>query len=160
MPGFVEVVPELRAKVAFSHRDLLSLRPVREGLSLIVCKNVLLHFDEAQRINVLQMFHQALQPGGTLVMERTQKLPETLARLASGKSPRTPRCFASWIVRMGGPGRRTTRPTSTSNGSAGTSRPPAASPITRDRRRTAAEPAAGAYDLHLPSIPTFHFPPN
>ncbi len=78
-PGFVEVVPELRAKVTFSHRDLLSLRPVREGLSLIVCKNVLLHFDEAQRINVLQMFHQALQPGGTLVMERTQKLPATLA---------------------------------------------------------------------------------
>jgi chemotaxis protein methyltransferase CheR len=78
-PGFVEVVPELRAKVTFSHRDLLSLRPIREGLSLIVCKNVLLHFDEAQRINVLQMFHQALQPGGTLIMERTQKLPETLA---------------------------------------------------------------------------------
>ena len=26
-PGFVEVVPELRAKVAFSHHDLLSLRP-------------------------------------------------------------------------------------------------------------------------------------
>lgn len=79
MPGFVEVVPELRAKVTFSHRDLLSLQPIRQGLSLIVCKNVLLHFDEAQRINVLQMFHQALQPGGMLVMERTQKLPETLA---------------------------------------------------------------------------------
>jgi len=77
--GFVEIVPELRAKVTFSHHDLLSLRPVREGLSMIVCKNVLLHFDEAQRIQVLQMFHQALQPGGTLVMENTQKLPETLA---------------------------------------------------------------------------------
>jgi chemotaxis protein methyltransferase CheR len=77
-PGFVEVVPELRAKVTFSHRDLLSLQPIREGISLIVCKNVLLHFDETQRINVLQMFHQTLQPGGTLVMERTQKLPETL----------------------------------------------------------------------------------
>ncbi len=78
-PGFVEVVPELRAKVAFSHHDLLLLRPIREGLSLIVCKNVLLHFDEPQRINVLRMFHQALQPGGTLVMEHTQKLPDTLA---------------------------------------------------------------------------------
>lgn len=77
-PGFVEVVPELRAKVTFSHRDLLSLSPVREGLSLIVCKNVLLHFDETQRIEVLRMFHQALQPGGTLVMEHTQKLPDVL----------------------------------------------------------------------------------
>jgi chemotaxis protein methyltransferase CheR len=78
-PGFVEVVPELRAKVKFSHRDLLSLSPIREGLSLIVCKNVLLHFDEVQRINVLRMFHAALQPRGTLVMEHTQKLPDTLA---------------------------------------------------------------------------------
>ena len=78
-PGFVEVVPELRAKVAFSQHDLLSLRPIREGLSLIVCKNVLLHFDEVQRIEVLQIFHLALQPGGILVMEHTQKLPDTLA---------------------------------------------------------------------------------
>ena len=77
-PGFVEVVPELRAKVAFSRRDLLALSPVREGLSLIVCKNVLLHFDEAQRIDVLRMFHRALQPEGTLVMEHTQKLPDAL----------------------------------------------------------------------------------
>jgi len=77
-PAFVEVVPELRAKVTFSQHDLLSLRPVREGLSLIVCKNVLLHLEESQRIEVLQMFHQALQPVGILVMEHTQKLPDTL----------------------------------------------------------------------------------
>ena len=77
--GFVEVVPELRAKVAFSRRDLLSLSPVREGLSMIVCKNVLLHFNEVQRIQVLQMFHQALQPRGILAMEHTQKPPDLLA---------------------------------------------------------------------------------
>ena len=75
----VQVVPELRAKVAFAQHDLLSLRPPREDFSLIVCKNVLLHFDEAQRIAVLRMFHGALQRGGTLVMETTQKLPEALA---------------------------------------------------------------------------------
>jgi chemotaxis protein methyltransferase CheR len=85
--GFVEVVPELRAKVAFSRHDLLSLRPVREGLSLIVCKNVLLHFEEPQRINVLRMFHHALQPGGTLVMEHTQKMPETLAAFFQQVAP-------------------------------------------------------------------------
>lgn len=78
-PGFVEIVPELRAKVRFSHHDMLSLRPIRDGLSLIVCKNVLLHFEEKQRIEVLQMFHKALQPDGTLVMEHTQKLPVALA---------------------------------------------------------------------------------
>jgi chemotaxis protein methyltransferase CheR len=80
-------VPELRAKVAFSQHDLLSLSPVREGLSLIVCKNVLLHFEESQRIEVLRVFHQALQPGGILVMEHTQKLPETLARFFQQVAP-------------------------------------------------------------------------
>lgn len=77
--GFVEVMPELQAKVSFSHHDLLSLKPIRDGLSMIVCKNVLLHFEEAQRIQVIRMFHQALQPGGTLVMEHTQKLPGALS---------------------------------------------------------------------------------
>lgn len=77
--GYVEVVPELRAKVAFTRHDLLSLQPPREDFSLIVCKNVLLHFDEMQRVEVLRMFHDALQPGGVLVMEPTQKLPEPLA---------------------------------------------------------------------------------
>lgn len=80
-PGFVEIVPELRAKVTFSRHDLLSLRPFREGLSMIVCKNVVLHFDETQRIDVLRMFHRALQPGGTLVMEHTQALPRAVAPL-------------------------------------------------------------------------------
>lgn len=78
-PGFVQVVPELRAKVAFSQRDMLSLNPVRDGLSLIVCKNVLLHFDEPRRLDVIRMFYESLQPGGLLVMEHTQKLPAVLA---------------------------------------------------------------------------------
>lgn len=79
--GFVEVHTELRAKISFQHHDLLSLRPIREGLSMVVCKNVLLHFDEEQRLAVLRMFHAALQPGGMLVMEHTQKLPDRLAPL-------------------------------------------------------------------------------
>jgi chemotaxis protein methyltransferase CheR len=86
-PGFVEVAPELRAKVTFSHHDMLSLQPIRQGLSLIVCKNVLLHFDEPQRINVLRMFHQALQPDGILVMEHTQKLPDTLGTFFQQVAP-------------------------------------------------------------------------
>ncbi len=84
---FVQVVPELRAKIAFSQRDLLSLVPVREGLSLIVCKNVLLHFDEPRRIDVMRMFYEALQPGGLLVMEHTQKLPDGLARFFQQVAP-------------------------------------------------------------------------
>jgi chemotaxis protein methyltransferase CheR len=46
---------------------------------MIICKNVLLHFQPGERINVLRMFHRALEPSGLLVMEHTQKMPDELS---------------------------------------------------------------------------------
>jgi chemotaxis protein methyltransferase CheR len=80
-PDCWQVVPEIRAKVSFAEHDLLGLTPPREDFSLVVCKNVLLHFDEAQRRQVFCMFHRALRPGGLLATEHTQKMPETLDAL-------------------------------------------------------------------------------
>lgn len=48
---------------------------------MIICKNVLLHFKEEERIEVIKMFHKALTAKGYLVMEQTQKLPEELTGL-------------------------------------------------------------------------------
>jgi chemotaxis protein methyltransferase CheR len=78
-PGQFQVVEQLRAKIHFAQHDLLSLVPVREGITMIVCKNVLLHLEPAQRVEVLRMFHAALRPDGLLVLEQTQKIPELLA---------------------------------------------------------------------------------
>jgi chemotaxis protein methyltransferase CheR len=80
-PGFVQVTDEIRAKVSFAEHDLLSGAPPREDFSLVVCKNVLLHFDMAQRRQVFRMFHHSLRVGGLLATEHTQKLPEDLATL-------------------------------------------------------------------------------
>ncbi len=80
-PGYVRVVEEIRKKVSFVHHDLLSLVPIREDFSLIVCKNVLLHFNETERRQVLRMFHAALRSGGLLATEHTQKVPEPLRHL-------------------------------------------------------------------------------
>jgi len=77
-PGFVQVTDDIRAKVSFAEHDLLSRTPPREDFSLIVCKNVLLHFEETQRRQVFRMFHRALRPGGLLATEHTQKLPAGL----------------------------------------------------------------------------------
>ena len=86
-PGFVAAAPQLQTRITFSVHDLLTLRPPRNDFSLIVCKNVLLHFEEPQRIEVLRMFHAALQPRGLLVMEHTQKLPAVLARFFRQLTP-------------------------------------------------------------------------
>jgi chemotaxis protein methyltransferase CheR len=80
-PGYVQVIPEIRERVSFIEHDLLCLTPPREDFSLIVCKNVLLHFDEARRKQVFRMFHRSLRPGGFLATEHTQKLPAELNSL-------------------------------------------------------------------------------
>jgi len=76
-PGHFILSEEIRKSVSFTKHDLLDLQPIRKGLNLILCKNVLLHFQESERIEVIRMFHDALE-GGYLAMEQTQKMPEEL----------------------------------------------------------------------------------
>ena len=78
-PGCVQVIDEIRQRVTFAEHDLLRQAPPREDFSLIVCKNVLLHFDEVRRRQVLQVFHQSLRTDGLLATEHTQKMPASLA---------------------------------------------------------------------------------
>ncbi len=73
------IAEELRKTVEYLRHDLLSLEAPRDGFSLVVCKNVLLHFKQEERVKVIEMFHKALDRTGFLVMERTQKMPEKLA---------------------------------------------------------------------------------
>jgi chemotaxis protein methyltransferase CheR len=80
-PGHLRVVESLRNRVSFQYHDLLSLKPAGSDYCLIVCKNVMLHFQPEQRVEVYMMFHQALAPGGYLATENTQKLPAEVAHL-------------------------------------------------------------------------------
>ena len=80
-PGHSRVKPILRERINFQYHDLLSLRPAGQDYCLIVCKNVLLHFQYAERVEVFKMFHRALAPGGYLANENTQKLPSEVAHL-------------------------------------------------------------------------------
>jgi len=80
-PGQLRVKPVLRDRVSFRYHDLLSLTPAGQDYCLIVCKNVLLHFQYPERVEVFKMFHRALAPGGYLANENTQKLPSEVAHL-------------------------------------------------------------------------------
>lgn len=74
-PGQYQLNEVIRKSVTFRKHDLLSLIPPDNGFGLIVCKNVLLHFNDVQRSSVIKMFHEALADGGYLALEQTQKLP-------------------------------------------------------------------------------------
>jgi chemotaxis protein methyltransferase CheR len=79
--GFYKLNNIIINSVKYMRHDLLSLKSIRDDFSLIVCKNVLLHFQQNERIEVIKMFHDSLAQGGLLVMEQTQKLPDEVTHL-------------------------------------------------------------------------------
>lgn len=79
--GQYRIAEELRRAVSFRKHDLLSLQAPGKDFGLIICKNVLLHFQEEQRIKVIKMFHDSLMEGGFMVFEQTQMLPKEVSHL-------------------------------------------------------------------------------
>jgi chemotaxis protein methyltransferase CheR len=80
-PGYSQLVPDIMNSVKYQQHDLLSLNPIGADYHLIICKNVLLHFQQSERIEVIRMFHKSLAPGGFFATEQTQKMPPELAHL-------------------------------------------------------------------------------
>jgi two-component system CheB/CheR fusion protein len=58
---------ELREKVLFAKHNLLTDPPFSH-LDLIVCRNLLIYLDREVQLEILQMFHFALRPGGFLFL--------------------------------------------------------------------------------------------
>jgi len=76
-----QIDEQIRNRLLFHKHNLLSGEAVGEGFSLILCKNVLLHLQSSQRVEVIRMFHHALIPGGFFAMEQTQNMPEEIEHL-------------------------------------------------------------------------------
>ena len=80
-PGYFRLADGIRRRVSYQRHDLLSFQEIGHGYSLVLCKNVLLHFQPSERIEVLRMFHRALAPGGLFATEQTQGMPPELLPL-------------------------------------------------------------------------------
>lgn len=79
--GFHKIDSSLMNRINFIKHNLLSLKPVGDSFSLIVCKNVLLHLQYKERIEVIKMFHKSLADDGLFITEQTQKMPEECSHL-------------------------------------------------------------------------------
>jgi chemotaxis protein methyltransferase CheR len=79
--GCVRIVNEIRDKVAFMQHDLLTLSPIRNDFSLVVCKEPLKTLGETERQQVLRMFHRSLRSGGLLAAERYPTMTESMGEL-------------------------------------------------------------------------------
>jgi chemotaxis methyl-accepting protein methylase len=74
-PGYpATVLPAIKALVTLERRDLLLEEPPPGGHHLIVCRNVLIYFDRETQETLFQRFHDALLPGGLLVLGKVETL--------------------------------------------------------------------------------------
>jgi len=80
-PGYFRIADAIRERIVFQKHNLLSLQSIGDDFSLIMCKNVLLHFQPQERVEVMRMFHKSLAPGGYFASEQTQKMPQELNHL-------------------------------------------------------------------------------
>jgi len=69
-----EADPRLRALVRFEKRDLLHQPPPAGPHHLIVCRNVLIYFERDAQDLLFRRFHQALAPGGFLVLGKVESI--------------------------------------------------------------------------------------
>lgn len=72
---------ELRALVQVERRDLLSEPAPAQGLQLITCRNVVIYFDRPSQEPLMRKFHEALAPGGFLVLGKVETLMGPLRTL-------------------------------------------------------------------------------
>jgi chemotaxis methyl-accepting protein methylase len=65
---------DLRALVRVERRNLLLESPPATDLQLITCRNVLIYLDRASQEPLIRRFHEALAPGGVLMLGKVETL--------------------------------------------------------------------------------------
>jgi chemotaxis protein methyltransferase CheR len=70
------VIPSVRSMCHFGHFNLLDEpRAAMVGqVDAILCRNVLIYFDQASRMKLIQMFFRRLRPGGFLMLGHSESL--------------------------------------------------------------------------------------
>jgi chemotaxis protein methyltransferase CheR len=71
--GTYRVRPEARARVSFDTLDLIR-DPYPSGQHLIFCRNVIIYFEREVQQDLFRRFHDALVPGGYLVLGKVEAL--------------------------------------------------------------------------------------
>jgi len=85
--GYYKINDSILNRVKFKRHNLLDLKPISDNYNLIICKNILLHFQQNERINVIKMFHSSLATNGLLLTEQTQQVPEEISHLFNKIAP-------------------------------------------------------------------------
>ena len=74
--GKYQVVPEIRRLVRFTHLNLYETSRVRmiRNVDLLFCRNVLIHFSDEAKRQVVSALYDCLAPGGYLIIGHSESL--------------------------------------------------------------------------------------
>ncbi len=72
--GYVRVRPELRSMVEFRRINLMEPFSFEHRFHVIFCRNVMIYFDKQTQENLVNKFHQQLEPGGYLLVGHSESL--------------------------------------------------------------------------------------
>jgi chemotaxis protein methyltransferase CheR len=67
----------VRILVSFEHHDIVSGIQKR-GMDLVLCRNLLIYFEKELQGKILYNLHTALNPGGFLILGKTETIPEQM----------------------------------------------------------------------------------
>ncbi len=73
-------MPALRKNVSFGPHDLLGTEYAAESYDLILCRNVVIYFNDDAKERIYQNFWKALKPGGVLFVGGTERLSNNSAK--------------------------------------------------------------------------------
>ncbi len=73
------VKPQIRSMLAFAQLNLLDRWPMQGPFDLILCRNVMIYFDQETRLKIVPRFRDLLRPGGHLFIGHSESIPRSLA---------------------------------------------------------------------------------
>ena len=82
----MELDSAVRSLVTFRQLNLLDTWPMTRKFDVILCRNVMIYFDEATQKSLCARFRSALKPGGHIFLGHSERIanPEHLDLVPSG----------------------------------------------------------------------------
>ncbi len=72
--GTLQICNQVKRLVEFHHGDLFAQKSEYRNVDLILCRNVVIYFEQNMKNHLYQQFYDTLNPGGYFVMGKTEML--------------------------------------------------------------------------------------
>lgn len=82
-----EVRPDIRARASFRQHNLLDSFALLGKFDLIFCRNVLIYFSQASRLDILTRLATALNPGGYLMLGGSESVSRKVTEFELVRTP-------------------------------------------------------------------------